>query len=70
LPRLYSERIAAALPHAVMSVIEGAGHKSCADLPDQFNKAVLAFLLDGPSGRTPGGDSRTAAASTTDSTRP
>jgi 3-oxoadipate enol-lactonase len=70
LPRVYSERIAAALPHAVMSVIEGAGHKSCADLPDQFNKAVLAFLLDGPSGRTPGGDSRTAAASTTDSTRP
>lgn len=47
LPRTYSERIASALPHALMSVIEGAGHKSCADLPDQFNKAVLAFLLDG-----------------------
>jgi len=47
LPRVYSERIASALPHAVMSVIEGAGHKSCADLPDQFNKAVLAFLLGG-----------------------
>lgn len=46
LPRVYSERIASALPHAVMSVIEGAGHKSCADLPEQFNKAVLAFLLD------------------------
>jgi pimeloyl-ACP methyl ester carboxylesterase len=29
-----------------MSVIEGAGHKSCAEHPDQFNKAVFAFLLD------------------------
>jgi pimeloyl-ACP methyl ester carboxylesterase len=47
LPRVYSERIATALPHAVMSVIEGAGHKSCSDDPDNFNKAVLAFLLDG-----------------------
>jgi pimeloyl-ACP methyl ester carboxylesterase len=47
LPRVYSQRIADALPHAVMTVIEGAGHKSCSDLPDQFNKAVLAFLLDG-----------------------
>jgi pimeloyl-ACP methyl ester carboxylesterase len=47
LPRVYSERIASALPYAVMSVIEGAGHKSCSDLPDQFNKAVLTFLLDG-----------------------
>jgi pimeloyl-ACP methyl ester carboxylesterase len=46
LPRVYSQRIADALPHAVMTIIEGAGHKSCADLPDQFNKAVLAFLLD------------------------
>jgi 3-oxoadipate enol-lactonase len=44
LPRVYSERIASALPHAVMSVIDGAGHKSCADLPEQFNKAVLTFL--------------------------
>jgi pimeloyl-ACP methyl ester carboxylesterase len=47
LPRVYSERIAGALPHAVLTVIEGAGHKSCSDLPEQFNKAVLAFLLDG-----------------------
>jgi 3-oxoadipate enol-lactonase len=47
LPRVYSERIASSLPHAVMTVIEGAGHKSCSDLPEQFNKAVLAFLLDG-----------------------
>jgi pimeloyl-ACP methyl ester carboxylesterase len=63
LPRVYSDRIADALPHAVMTVIEGAGHKSCADLPDQFNKAVLAFLLDGqPGGATSAGAVATAHA--------
>jgi len=46
IPRVYSERLAARLPHAVLSVIEGSGHKSCADMPDAFNKAVLAFLLE------------------------
>ena len=45
IPRVYSERLAAALPHAVLSVIEGSGHKSCADRPEAFNKAVLTFLL-------------------------
>jgi 3-oxoadipate enol-lactonase len=45
IPRVYSERTAAALPHAILSVIEGSGHKSCADVPEAFNKAVLAFLL-------------------------
>jgi 3-oxoadipate enol-lactonase len=63
LPRVYSERIAAALPHAVMSVIEGSGHKSCSDMPDQFNKAVLAFLLDGAaSTRSREADGHAAAA--------
>jgi 3-oxoadipate enol-lactonase len=47
IPRVYSERLAAALPHAILSVIEGSGHKSCADRPEAFNKAVLAFLLEG-----------------------
>lgn len=60
LPRVYSDRIASALPRAILSVIEGAGHKSCSDLPDQFNKAVLTFLLDGGPARA--GGSRTAAA--------
>jgi pimeloyl-ACP methyl ester carboxylesterase len=46
IPRVYSERMAATLPYAVLSVIEGSGHKSCADRPDAFNKAVLAFLLE------------------------
>jgi len=48
LPRVYSQRIAEALPYAVLSVIEGAGHKSCAERPDQFNKALLTFLLERP----------------------
>jgi pimeloyl-ACP methyl ester carboxylesterase len=30
----------------VLSVIEGSGHKSCADRPEAFNKAVTAFLLE------------------------
>ena len=47
IPRVYSERLASALPHAILSVIEGSGHKSCADRPEAFNKAVLAFLLEG-----------------------
>ena len=47
IPRVYSERLASALPHAILSVIEGSGHKSCADRPDLFNKAVTAFLLEG-----------------------
>ncbi len=47
IPRVYSERLASALPHAILSVIDGSGHKSCADRPEAFNKAVLAFLLEG-----------------------
>ncbi len=48
-PRVYSDRLVEGLPHAVLSLIEGAGHKSCSDRPDAFNKAVLAFLLDAAS---------------------
>jgi pimeloyl-ACP methyl ester carboxylesterase len=47
IPRVYSERLVSALPNAILSVIEGSGHKSCADRPDAFNKAVTAFLLEG-----------------------
>ena len=45
-PSVYSEQIASALPHAVLSVIEGAGHRSCSERPERFNKAVLTFMLD------------------------
>jgi pimeloyl-ACP methyl ester carboxylesterase len=51
LPRVYSQRLADGLPHAMLSIIDGAGHKSCAERPEAFNKAVLAFLLDTPEGR-------------------
>ena len=47
IPRVYSERLVSALPNAILSVIEGSGHKSCADRPEAFNKAVTAFLLEG-----------------------
>jgi 3-oxoadipate enol-lactonase len=66
LPRVYSDRIASALPRAILSVIEGAGHKSCSDLPEQFNKAVLTFLLDGDPARV-GGNRIAAAAAQPDS---
>jgi pimeloyl-ACP methyl ester carboxylesterase len=46
IPRVYSERLVSALPNAVLSVIEGSGHKSCSDRPDAFNKAVLTFLAE------------------------
>ncbi len=62
LPRVYSDRIASALPRAILSVIEGAGHKSCSDLPDQFNKAVLTFLLDGDPARGNGNRAAVTAA--------
>lgn len=47
IPRVYSDRLVEGLQYAVLSVIEGAGHKSCADRPAAFNKATLAFLLHG-----------------------
>ena len=47
IPRVSPERLASALPRAILSVIEGSGHKSCADRPEAFNKAVLTFLLEG-----------------------
>jgi pimeloyl-ACP methyl ester carboxylesterase len=46
IPRVYSERLVSALPNAILSVIEGSGHKSCSDRPEAFNKAVLTFLSE------------------------
>jgi len=43
-PRVYAERLANALPNALLTVIAGAGHKSCTDQPDMFNKLVRTFL--------------------------
>jgi 3-oxoadipate enol-lactonase len=39
--RILAERI----PHARLQVIEGGGHQFLIEQPDQFNKAVLEFLL-------------------------
>jgi pimeloyl-ACP methyl ester carboxylesterase len=36
--------MAAHIPGAVKSVIDGAGHASNIDQPDTFNSAVRAFL--------------------------
>ena len=46
IPRVYSDRLVAGLPHAILSVINGSGHKTCSEKPAEFNKAVLTFLLD------------------------
>lgn len=43
-PREYSERLSTAMPNAIMTVIPNAGHKSCTDRPDLFNKLVRTFL--------------------------
>jgi 3-oxoadipate enol-lactonase len=39
--RILAERI----PHARLQVFEGGGHQFLIEQPDQFNKAVLEFLL-------------------------
>ena len=49
-PRVYSERLVAGLPHAVLSVIEGSGHKTCSEKPAEFNKAEQAFV-NSPKGK-------------------
>lgn len=44
LPPERSERLAKALPNAEFVNIEGAGHLSCLERPEDFNGALLAFL--------------------------
>lgn len=45
-PRQYAERLAEAIPNAVLTVIQGAGHKCCVEKPGQFNKLVRTFLAN------------------------
>lgn len=40
----YAERIRAALPHAELHVIPRAGHASCWEQPEAFNRLLLEFL--------------------------
>ncbi|MFD7389428.1 alpha/beta fold hydrolase [Streptomyces sp. NPDC059852] len=39
-----AEAIARLVPHAVLCVVEGAGHLPGAERPERFNKALLEFL--------------------------
>ena len=43
-PRSYAVRLAEALPNALMTVIPEAGHKTCTDRPEAFNKLLRTFL--------------------------
>lgn len=44
LPPERSERLAQALPNAELVKIQGAGHLSCLERPEEFNDALLGFL--------------------------
>jgi 3-oxoadipate enol-lactonase len=45
-PPEMSRRMAEQIPGARLTLIEGAGHLSNIEQPDQFNRAVLAFLME------------------------
>lgn len=45
-PPEMSRQIAARIPAARLTVIEGAGHLSNIEQPDKFNRAVLEFLIE------------------------
>jgi pimeloyl-ACP methyl ester carboxylesterase len=42
----YGRTLLEAIPRSCLHVIEGAGHKSCAERPLEWNQAVDAFLSD------------------------
>ena len=46
-----SDLLAACIPGAHKAVLEGAGHLSNLELPDEFNRAFLTFMLSGGAGR-------------------
>lgn len=43
-PTAYSELLADGIPNAELRVLAGSGHLSPAEVPDQFNAALAAFL--------------------------
>jgi pimeloyl-ACP methyl ester carboxylesterase len=45
-PPAVGKEIAAALPHAQLRTIPGAGHNAMWDKPDDFNALVTGFLID------------------------
>ncbi|MBI2332989.1 MAG: alpha/beta fold hydrolase [Chloroflexi bacterium] len=40
----YAAILKAGIPHAEMHVLQGAGHASCWERPQEFNSAILGFL--------------------------
>ena len=46
IPRLHSDILVKKIPNAILVIIEGAGHKSCVDRPEEFNKVINTFLKD------------------------
>jgi pimeloyl-ACP methyl ester carboxylesterase len=46
----YAEIIRRAIRHAELHVIPDAGHASCWERPDEFNRVVLEFLARQPAG--------------------
>ena len=38
--------MAASLPHATLTILEGAGHTAHLEQPEAFNEAVLAFMRE------------------------
>jgi 3-oxoadipate enol-lactonase len=45
-PPAMSRQMAARIPGARLTIIEGAGHLSNIEQPEKFNCAVLAFLIE------------------------
>ena len=40
----YADVLKAGIPHAEMHILQGAGHASCWERPQEFNSAILGFL--------------------------
>lgn len=45
-PRSYLDILVEKIPSAILVIIEGSGHKTCVEKPDEFNKIVRTFLRD------------------------
>lgn len=44
-PQIYSDILVDNIPNAVFSIIEGSGHKTSVEKPEEFNSLVRSFLL-------------------------
>lgn len=44
-----AEQLAAGIPGARLEVLPGAGHRAHVDAPEEFNRLVVSFLVDGAS---------------------